>query len=750
MRIYFISVLSCWLLWSSASLAQNPRQKALNSMAQYLTFNQKMLLALFEECQEYYEEVERQKLKKGAFAPSRFTCPILPDNESEYWYGQSLSLSASLGADGTTLKSQLTALQSLLDEITRLARELETYHQLKDYERDHFEGAAQKLAKFPALMQGYQKAHYDLARQLEQVRFRQLSNTPTYLVFEKAMRDIVWEELEVLRQVRYNLAEGARTQDLKEVLIRQLEATEARIWQMEKLNPANLHYQAQNTVKGFIQMLGEIQETRKYYLNEYFYEDRLSDAKANAVLKALQNMLNGGLIADFNLFVQYCQNSGTGFLSANIPFIPMIWKIDLGQNPAPDYAPRYQAADIPGFVPVSKPEVWNKQAYQAFLKYAEFLNEGIRTYNFFNAHLLSNIAYQDFANQQRFYFNYSKYVIPITQYHYARLYTQFLPPECQASLLAQAQNIMSLWEEMDAYRLELTAQYAQKKYLEDNFARIAQIRDRVQQLSQIMESLTDSFRRDLWAVFESRPLDKPASSWQRSARALHELVLEERKVLLATRDYLQKKNASLPDANAIDALLRKLLTDEYDNMKGIEKLGRYNGLCPYSPYEDIAKEGQRWAEILAKQPREGYEPVLKLYNNTIQEYNRFVSLSPDKCLPEIYQPAAFFFKEPLPASNPRPATRPNPTPPNNTPKGIQVGRDTVIIYRTDTVFVYQTDTVYLDNSMVGEEFYSLEGFAPNNMVLLVDVSGSMNAPSRLPLLKTSLKKLVGIMRPEDE
>jgi Mg-chelatase subunit ChlD len=45
---------------------------------------------------------------------------------------------------------------------------------------------------------------------------------------------------------------------------------------------------------------------------------------------------------------------------------------------------------------------------------------------------------------------------------------------------------------------------------------------------------------------------------------------------------------------------------------------------------------------------------------------------------------------------------------------------------------------------------SMKGFAVNNLVLLLDVSGSMNAPGKLPLLKKSFADLISIMRPEDQ
>ncbi|MEM6724313.1 MAG: VWA domain-containing protein [Bacteroidota bacterium] len=44
---------------------------------------------------------------------------------------------------------------------------------------------------------------------------------------------------------------------------------------------------------------------------------------------------------------------------------------------------------------------------------------------------------------------------------------------------------------------------------------------------------------------------------------------------------------------------------------------------------------------------------------------------------------------------------------------------------------------------------SLEGYASNNLVLLIDVSVSMNTPDKLGLLKSSFQYLVDLMRPQD-
>ena len=68
--------------------------------------------------------------------------------------------------------------------------------------------------------------------------------------------------------------------------------------------------------------------------------------------------------------------------------------------------------------------------------------------------------------------------------------------------------------------------------------------------------------------------------------------------------------------------------------------------------------------------------------------------------------------------------------------------------RQDTVYIEKRDTVYV--STPGESLMSMEGYATNNLVLLLDVSGSMNNPDKLPLLKKSVLLLLKMMRPEDE
>jgi Ca-activated chloride channel homolog len=68
--------------------------------------------------------------------------------------------------------------------------------------------------------------------------------------------------------------------------------------------------------------------------------------------------------------------------------------------------------------------------------------------------------------------------------------------------------------------------------------------------------------------------------------------------------------------------------------------------------------------------------------------------------------------------------------------------------KRDTVYISRIDTVYV--GLPGENLRSMEGFATNHLVLLLDVSGSMNNEEKLPILKKSLSGLMEMMRPEDK
>ncbi len=59
----------------------------------------------------------------------------------------------------------------------------------------------------------------------------------------------------------------------------------------------------------------------------------------------------------------------------------------------------------------------------------------------------------------------------------------------------------------------------------------------------------------------------------------------------------------------------------------------------------------------------------------------------------------------------------------------------------------ETDSIAMANPVVGQP--SLNGFATNNLIFLLDISSSMDEEDKLPLLKEAMKYLLELMREED-
>jgi Mg-chelatase subunit ChlD len=218
-----------------------------------------------------------------------------------------------------------------------------------------------------------------------------------------------------------------------------------------------------------------------------------------------------------------------------------------------------------------------------------------------------------------------------------------------------------------------------------------------------------------------------------------------------------------------------VIANEYSNMKGIERIGRNNGLCPYNPYEDIPEDSRVLAKEVANVTKlaaasgRPYESFMFRYNHLVDTYNKFAELSKVPMLKNIKQPDLFLLRQPYIAST---ATGQLPAQAKQAPvqedkkavaenaPGQKIMHDTIRIVQVqqtevlkrDTVYIEKTriDTVYVSREGSEESLLSMKGYATNNLVFLLDVSSSMGTPQKLPMLKNSMKLLLQILRPQDE
>ncbi|MEZ4852363.1 MAG: FG-GAP-like repeat-containing protein, partial [Bacteroidia bacterium] len=67
----------------------------------------------------------------------------------------------------------------------------------------------------------------------------------------------------------------------------------------------------------------------------------------------------------------------------------------------------------------------------------------------------------------------------------------------------------------------------------------------------------------------------------------------------------------------------------------------------------------------------------------------------------------------------------------------------------DSARLYKNAETAADSARI-DSMYDLSGYAPNNLVFLLDVSASMKKPDKLPLLQNAFTSLLTYMRPEDK
>jgi hypothetical protein len=284
-----------------------------------------------------------------------------------------------------------------------------------------------------------------------------------------------------------------------------------------------------------------------------------------------------------------------------------------------------------------------------------------------------------------------------------------IPAAYRPSVLSQAEVLMNILKEMDALSIELIGYTREKEYEKDDFKRSDEILARYHYLIGQFDDRKEQLYRDVRRIYESYPPVKADDAWYVAGQAMLRAVDLDKALLFGVRDYLGGRESSLPDAAPVEAEGRKLIKEEYKIMKGLERLGRNNGNCPYTYYEDIAENSIRLARMTAEKMRSQspYESYYYFYNNQlVHNYNRYPELAQPRQLKNITQLNLFVMNQQAPFG-PQAATTPVAVAPR--PEAKQAADPQPVAPAT-----------------------------------------SMNAPQQLPLLKKSVKALLQLLRPTDQ
>ncbi|HEY5919337.1 MAG TPA: VWA domain-containing protein, partial [Chryseolinea sp.] len=758
------------LFISTSSLAQmitSAQQKALNSFVDYANQSADETAAVVQSIIDYYPKIHQ----KSSWGVPRYTCPVQLD---DYYFNTAIAQTKSLNATiSNALNSKVKELRAAAERIDEKCKALDTYHKLEDYKQDNFAKAELLIIELQLLMGEYKKSQGALQQELE-TSYKKLNATASANAYHKAdemMRAEVERERNVLDMWTFNVKEDVHTGWPVDKFEQGILETDTHLAALQKSKPV-LKYPASSMWSSFQESLGSVLTSKRSGLDEYNYEAKKSDKHSNDVYLGLINYFNGTLVSDFNTFVQFSERDGYYGLKS-IKYFPLFEirtqtkMVEVAVKPYKDI-PHSPVPATPQRIALSKP------LYEVLSNYVDYINETYRQTRYmqmvltsFNSTAMYYKGLESFEKRGAMSFDYKDFQLPLSHFQKTIADSKSLAPPVAKSLNDQTEVIMNILKEMNDLGALLEIEAKEKRYESDHLKKVYEIMERQKVLLEAWDEKKEILFQDVRKVFESYPIAQATSSWYISGTALQGLTDLDHEGLFSAKAYYKGMASGPVSTEKIDEGVRNTITKEYTNMKGIDKLGRYNGLCPYTPYEDLPATSKALSEEFKKlkpptsNNEHPYHRMVYHYNDIVDDYNKFCELSHDVLLLKtVKQPEMFDVKYPKPKDNtaqetakpvaivaatqlPETKTSAQQDPVKESPV---VQRETSV--KHDTIYIEKRDTVYLAEP--GEDLRSMEGYATNNMILLLDVSGSMNTPEKLPLLKASVLELLTMMRSEDE
>lgn len=360
----------------------------------------------------------------------------------------------------------------------------------------------------------------------------------------------------------------------------------------------------------------------------------------------------------------------------------------------------------------------------------DFINQVIkkmgkfpRIYHDYNRSLIS--AQQLGRRPSLFRISPDNYNLPDALYQRLLAENTQLPKTFQKEIKNRIQEIWKVLNQTrDSYQIlrKLTVQEAGKS------ANYDQVWEEMQKLESLNEALDLNYRQlafTLRTVYQKHREENELNAWVRASHQMLKAVDEARTVLLSMKKHYTEFDQPVPSTEILKHLLDSLAASRKNNLEGIKEFGSYNGHDAPSAYDYVIKSLNALIENIVPKPDNTlgrnappflYRNLLYDFNRAIDQYNRFAKLS---FRDDLDMPPAFLLKQ------------------------------------TNEMNIYQVKRFKqeINNSEVNIDEKKpevMDGYAFNHLILLLDVSASMNHATRLPVLKKSLEKAADIMRPDDK
>jgi hypothetical protein len=710
---------------------------SLNNYIDYLNFSSNELINEFQCLYDYYNRVENFRIDpKKTYGLSNV--PVCAGDDASFYFEKAIKESKNLNKeDAEKLNSDLNKINETYLSIIKDSRELEIYNRLNDYEKDNFAKHELLMKEIQSLFDDFYKYECEFNKGIFSVyrKYQPYLSSNIHQNYENEMRTILMDEKYFFDSWLVNFERSYFTQHFPvNEWIENINMNDTKYDPFDSQN--TLKYPINNYYSMFWGGLKMLQSTKRNAIDGYTFKTD-NDAHLNHSLKNIYDLYNSSLVNNFNHYVSACEQQAIYLLKYPV-LVPCFYfdksekersDIILKKLPEPLYSPL--KIDIQ-----TKPIT--KEIASALNNYVEYINQESKkaserprlTLEFYQ----KLTRYNAYSDDQIKKLNPSSLMLledvesVLSFYVKAINDSRYLPAIYKENLNAQTEGLKIICDNRKVLTFQVNLYFQNKLYLNDHFEKAFGYIKEFNELWNEFDKRAEHLYQTIEKIYRSYPLAMPDHAWQISGDVLSDILKQNEKLLKdAKMHYLLETSFSLT-GDSIDELCRQALIDEYENLKALRKLGRNNGHCPYTPYEDIPEDSRFFSTKYLKQKSietdtviiGKYQEFVRLYNNIAEDYNKFVWLAKGEYETAEYEkyPKIWLLQA---------------------------------MYESDIFKLPEPENKkIIDHVVINSDLFgSMDGYAENNLILLLDVSQSMNKPEKLPLLQNSFKKLLTILRPED-
>lgn len=728
----------------SGVLAQSISTKTAKALDAYTDVTNKCIANLTKamDCLSGFNQASDsfKEHKRDGFRSYKTACM---DYIDDYYLKTAKERSVALvSSERQSMDKAYNAMLAVYKNIVDKCREIEAYVNLQDYNQDADQVWAQnKLAEikkeyllFRAAKRELDKATYAIYRKHQSFNSNNINHAA-----EQQMRNAIAIEFEMMDKWAYNLNAKIPTAGIPNAaLIDNINKMDS-MFQRTEIPKISLFY------KQFVyQLYHGAQKTKRYWLDRNIYKNRLDDGHANSGYKAFVNELNNAAISFFNKFCT-ANDDFRGVAMAGYCPVFILPDQPVIVNPEPV---EYDKMDLAQLNPTPVSKTIPVEVAFALNSYIEFVNNAVRVSKSiprmcesYNRSAISGL--ENGRKPSRFHHDYPD--VPLSYYESAIFNSKYVPVQYRYVLNKQAKQLWQVFEELENSLKQLELSTYGKSEIEPTYDFIFSTLKRIAHLIDQFNYQSDQLYNNIKLVYNSYSKDQ-SDPWVKTGSGMTALMDESRDIVEKMYSYIRDSSGVLPVVDNLNTLARQAYVNKHDNLDPInasrygtstDKIERYyneiiDGAKKIGELSQLGFEANPSKSATAPQI---YDKFVYQYNHLIEFYftnlvevldeevskfeyfNPYVSYNPTSLLK--HQKKMIFYDFVSPPDKPQVPKQPEPD--------------------------EETKSENVDDLYV-----SMDGYAINHLVLLLDVSSSMSSEDRLPLLKESLIRLLSIMRDEDK